>query len=84
MRKFVETNIEFQNKKFNLSEVFKCYENIEKEAKEYLDNISFHNIPKVSNIYYKTLGIKLNDFSELIKACLSIKLLTSNLNSSII
>ncbi|KJZ12302.1 hypothetical protein TW85_16045 [Marinomonas sp. S3726] len=69
LRKFVETNTDFEKEKFSLSEVFDRRENIEKYAKEYLVDLLWHNLPKIRPIYKKALNIEFPEsIGNLIKA----------------
>lgn len=61
LKKFVESNLEFKNTKFLMSEVYKVKENIYKTVKEYLVEMIWHNIPKVNNLYIVAFNI---NFSE--------------------
>jgi len=56
-RRFVETTKEFQEKKLLYADIFKAYDEIEKEITGYLWNISWHNLEKVMPLYQRTLGI---------------------------
>ncbi|ELB2078747.1 hypothetical protein QNZ73_004760 [Vibrio parahaemolyticus] len=58
IRKVVETSPEFKNQKFDLSEIYNKYSNLESLVAEYLVNIIYHNLSKVSQIYRSVLGVE--------------------------
>lgn len=69
LRKFVESNKDFKQKKISLSEIFNEKDNIENYTKEYLVDLLWHNIPKIKVLFQNTLGVDFPDNSEnLIKA----------------
>ncbi|ENP8324489.1 hypothetical protein M2G54_22145 [Vibrio vulnificus] len=57
IQKVIETSPEFKNQKFDLSDIYKKYSSLESLASEYLVNIIYHNISKVSQIYKSVLGV---------------------------
>jgi hypothetical protein len=57
LRKFVETNPDFQSEKLSWSEVFSAAERIEKKAKAYLVDVVWHHLHKVKPMFRATLGI---------------------------
>jgi hypothetical protein len=56
LRRFVENNPEFSQKRFSLSEIFSRHESIKDEVKEYLLSQLWHNIAKIKPMYETTLG----------------------------
>ncbi len=64
LRKFVETNKEFASHKFSMSKIFSCFENIEKEARNRLLNIVWHNLDRVKPMYKTTLDIEFPEATE--------------------
>jgi hypothetical protein len=71
-RKFVKINEEFGKRKFSISELFEQHEKIEQTAREFLANISWHNLPRVEPFYNFVLGIRFDKdlFGRLSKAVL--------------
>jgi len=57
IRKFVETNPDFQKKKLKLVDIFSRIEKIDDEIMEYLLKTLWHNLAKVKNMYKDTLDI---------------------------
>jgi hypothetical protein len=69
LRKFVETNPEFKNQSFNLSDLFKKHDSIEQEVKSYLLGLMWHNIKKIKPMYKATLDVSFPaDLSSIFKA----------------
>jgi hypothetical protein len=70
IEKFIETNPEFNKKQYSLTEIIDWHKNTEKRVTEYLyNNIIWHNIPKIQNMYREVLGIIfLDDISNILKA----------------
>ncbi len=70
IEKLMLTNPEFNKKQYALSEVIDWRKNIQKKVADYLfNNIIWHNLAKVSNIYRDVLGIDFpDDISQLHKA----------------
>lgn len=64
LRKFVETNKEFVSQKFSMSKIFSCFENIEKESRNYLLSIVWHNLDRVKPMYKATLDIEFPEATE--------------------
>ena len=58
LRRFVETNTEFQSTKIQLSDVFKECESLEKRVMKYLADMVWHNLIKAIAIYKSTLSIE--------------------------
>lgn len=68
LRRFIETAPEFKDHKFQLSEIFSVYDEIQETAASHLNDIIFHNIGKVKPMYKQVLGIDFGDISWLGKA----------------
>ena len=69
LRKFVETNPEFKNQSFNLSELFNKHDSIEQEVKSYLLGLMWHNIKKIKPMYKATLDVSFpSDLSPIFRA----------------
>ena len=73
LRRFVENCTEFggsgRNKvKVPLSDVLRVAEEIETRVKESLTTISWHNLPRVRNMYKETLEVDIGDCGEILKA----------------
>ncbi|HHG3600831.1 TPA: hypothetical protein ACPVZ0_002137 [Vibrio parahaemolyticus] len=58
LRRFVESNPEFKEKKFSLSEIFKNYEVLGENVKEYLVELLWHNLPKLKPMFKSTFEIE--------------------------
>jgi len=61
MRRFVETNPAFRQRKILLADVFKEMEKIELLAKGELRDVVWHNLKRIKPLYAGTLGIKFPD-----------------------
>lgn len=61
VRAFVESNKDFAERKFTLSEIYTVYENIDDKVKKYLLDLMWHNLPKVEKLYDRTMGIPFAD-----------------------
>lgn len=57
LRRFVETNTDFQSQKICLSDVFKECEILEKKVMKYLADMVWHNLQKAMAIYKSALSI---------------------------
>lgn len=57
LERFVESNPDFQQEKFPLSEVFKRSKEIEKKVFTYLSSLVWHNLAKVMAMYKATLDV---------------------------
>lgn len=70
IEKLILSNPEFNKRQYALSEVIEWQKNIQKKVTDYLyNNIVWHNLAKVSNIYKDVLGIDFpDDISKLHKA----------------
>ena len=69
LRKFVESNPDFKNEKYSLSEIFIKKESLKSHVKEYLVNLLWHNLPKLKPMFRITLSIEFpKDIGTLIKS----------------
>jgi hypothetical protein len=57
LRKFIETNPDFQQRKVSFSEVLTHAERLPEEAKKHLLDVVWHNLGRVDAMYRATLGI---------------------------
>lgn len=57
LRKLVENDKYFQKKKIRMSEIFDEYESLNKQVKEYLMTITWHNLPRAKSLFDITFGI---------------------------
>ncbi|CAH1072463.1 HEPN domain-containing protein [Candidatus Nitrotoga sp. 1052] len=65
---FVKSNLDFQNQKFSLSDVLEVVGGLESTVKTHLQEVVWHNLPKVSKMYKTTLGLKFpGKLGEIIK-----------------
>jgi uncharacterized protein (TIGR02646 family) len=70
LRKFVESFHNFRNEKFELTELFKCYDSIEEKSVKSMLDVIYHDLPKVKGMYNDTLNVKFPEFSAIYKAVL--------------
>ncbi|WP_447978224.1 HEPN domain-containing protein [Candidatus Nitrospira bockiana] len=68
LRKFVETNPDFRERKLTLNEVFKRADQLKDEVKEYLIGLRYHNLAKIKPMYKTTLEIEFPDTGDLFRA----------------
>lgn len=68
LRKFVETNPEFQKRQVRYADVIRLADSVTDEVKSYLAAVLWHNLAKVSRMYKAALDIDFGDFSELGRA----------------
>jgi hypothetical protein len=73
MRRFVEINPPFRERKIKLSDVFKQIERIEKLAKSELRDIVWHNLKRAQPLYKGTLEIAFPDSLESIYKAVSVR-----------
>lgn len=70
-RKFIESNPRFQKEKIEISNIYLWYTNIEKNIKDELIDITYHNVWKVQNMYNDVLEIvfpeNLNKVQEIVQ-----------------
>lgn len=64
---FIESDPEFKNRRFELSELFIQKNKIKSTAKKVMLDIIYHNIPRVKEMYTSTFRIKFPDISEVSK-----------------
>ncbi len=71
VRRLVESDPYFKEKKFSVSELFQKHDIIANEAKEYLWTISWHNLVKAKELYKGTFDIEFpKELGKLINAVL--------------
>ncbi|HCH01840.1 MAG TPA: hypothetical protein DEV85_08130 [Vibrio sp.] len=58
LRRFVESTPEFKEKKLSLSDIFKQYELLGENVKEYLVELLWHNLPKLKPMFKSTFEIE--------------------------
>lgn len=68
IRKLIETDPEFGNRKFTVNEIYAQHSNIRSTVAEYLKGIIFHDMRKVKPMYSEVLGYDFGDISWLFKA----------------
>jgi len=69
LRKFVETNPDFEKRKLTLSEIFTRMHDLEKEISNYLLDLIWYNLEKIKPMYKTTLDIDFpDDLKPLFKA----------------
>jgi hypothetical protein len=70
LRKLVESNKEFKERKIPLSDVFKSHDGIEMLVKEFLTGLTWHNLPRIRPLYGEVIDITFDDAAtqELIRA----------------
>lgn len=57
-KKFIESNPRYQKEKIEISNIYSWFSNIEKNIKDELTDITYHNVWKVQNMYKDVLGIE--------------------------
>ncbi|MBL7163970.1 MAG: hypothetical protein ISS57_15340 [Anaerolineales bacterium] len=68
VRKLVNEEKEFSERKTAISDIFERYDNIEEEVAEYLSKLIYHRIPDVSGMYKRVLAIEFpNDLGPVIE-----------------
>lgn len=67
-RKLIETDPEFGNRKFSLSEIYKKHEKLKFTVASYLKSLIFHDIKKIKPMYENVLGFCFSDISWLFEA----------------
>ncbi len=68
LRRFVETNPEFKNRKFDMHEVYQIYNDLTKTAKKVMYDTIYHDLSKVRNMYMETFQMKFPDIASASKA----------------
>jgi hypothetical protein len=61
IRGFVETNPEYANRGLRFCDIFTQMENLEKDIRQYLLDLVWHNLGRVTEMYETTLGIAFPD-----------------------
>lgn len=69
-RKLIETDPEFGNRKFTISEIYAQHRDIKTTVAKYLKDIIFHDMRKVKPMYLDVLGYEFGDISWLFRAVL--------------
>lgn len=57
LRKFIETNPDFKDKTFKLSEIFAKHDSLDQDVKVYLLGLMWHNLKKIKPMYKSTLDV---------------------------
>jgi hypothetical protein len=70
MKKFVETNPNFKDQKFSLSDIFKTRDDLEDIVSKYINEVIFHALPKVVKMYGSVLEFKFGDCRWMARAFL--------------
>lgn len=69
LRRCVETDSEFKNRRLDLADIFKRKEALQSEVKIYLADVLFHNLAKVRLMYKSVLGVEFPaDLAPIFKA----------------
>ena len=68
MRKIVESDPEFANRKFTIKEIFVKREDLKDDLRRYLKELIFHDIAKVKPMYLSVLDIDFGDVKWLFRA----------------
>ncbi|KAA0010760.1 hypothetical protein F0A17_16210 [Billgrantia pellis] len=68
IRKLVETDPVFSNKKFTMKEIYEKHESLKLTVAAYLRDLIFHNLEKVKPMYKNVLGCDFGDISWLFEA----------------
>lgn len=71
MRKLIETDPEFANRKFSISEIYAQQKNIKSTVAEYLNGVIFHDMKKIKPMYAKVLSYDFGDIPWLFKAIIT-------------
>lgn len=71
LKRFICTHPIFKNQKFDISQIFDKYDEIENIAQKVMLDTIYHNLPIVRNMYRDTFNISFPDFSEIYKAVLT-------------
>lgn len=58
MRRFVETNFEFRDKKFAVAELFNVHDSIKETVADLLDKTVFHHLERVIGLYKNVLHVE--------------------------
>jgi len=65
MRRLVETAPEFRARKFELREIYSRFEGIDEEARNYLLDLTYHNVAKVRQLYAAVLEVDFPDLTQI-------------------
>ncbi len=57
IRKVVETDPEFKKRKFDYNDVYSAFEGVEATVRDYLANLIYHNLSKVSRLFNSVLSV---------------------------
>lgn len=68
IRKLIETDPEFGNRKFTVNEIYVQHSNIKSTVATYLKGIIFHNMRKIKPMYSEVLSFDFGDISWLFRA----------------
>lgn len=68
IRRLVETDPNFSEMRFSMSQLFKERESIKDTVADYLQKIIFHDLKKIKPMYKSVLGLDLGDIGWLFKA----------------
>ena len=67
-RRLLKTSREFANRKVRVSDICERFENLDKELRDYLFSLLWHDLGRVKHLYEGVFQIKLPDISKLAKA----------------
>lgn len=70
LKRFISSHPEFKKQKFEISEIFDKFDEIENIAQKVMLDTIYHNLTTVSNMYKDTFNIEFPKFSEIYKAVL--------------
>ena len=68
IRKFVETYKPYKKEGLKLSEFFCMRDTLAQHVRRTLNELMYHNLPKIKQIYKEALNVELGDIGELVKA----------------
>ncbi|WP_316749606.1 hypothetical protein [Pedobacter gandavensis] len=68
LKKFVETNPEFKNRRFDMREIYEVYDKISETAKKIMYDTIYHDLGKVKQMYTTTFNMKFPDIGAVSKA----------------
>jgi len=65
----VESTPEFKAQRINLSDIYRKYQTLRTDVRDYLLQITYHNLPKVRELYRAVLDVSFpDDFAEVARA----------------
>lgn len=73
LRAFVESNPDFKNEKFPLSEIFKKNESLNNHVKEYLIKLLWHNLSKLKPMFKASLAIEFPESIEFLMKAVNVR-----------